>query len=1574
MVLTRPQAKKAFQHILDTVLERGDGTPLKSSLLAEGIEDIFGLVTIDDDTITDLTYTDPDDPKNLVAVQKGDKALLRIFRDYVVYCKNQGHPIEDWTQVTQEAFDEFRIDPTNIGTLHGSLASPSPPSHTSTATKYTPAELFRRGIKRDPSLFPTLKDEKLNDTWHRSFSNQARAQDLSHVLDPNYKPTTTEDKDLFLEKQKFLYAVLESKVLTDRGKAIIREHEADFDAQAVYQKLSEHHLRSTKAMIDSSSILSYITSIRLGTGEWHGTTEAFILHWQNQVRLYEHQVPITDHFSDGQKRIMLENAVAPIDELRQVKNNADLEKTRTGTTLTYSQYTSLLLSAATAYDDQYKPKLSKCKVLVHHLLDDDDEAHSDTDPFDIDVPVSTIQAYAHDRWPKPPPRSSQPRVRMPRDRWLSLSDKDRSTWDQLDEKAKAIILGSSGDTSSSRTSRDTPMRRVNLHELSAFDFLQANLHHALPFDSDPHDPPDDAHPSPADVDNPCLDDNPDDSDTRLINAAKSSGSSLPPGDIRRVLSKSSKRQQSVNITHVVYNISSHRSSVPRSLVDRGANGGLAGADVRVIHRTHRSVDVRGIDNHQITNIAIGTVGGVIQTNKGPVIGIMHQYALLGKGYTIHSPGQLEWFKNDVNDRSIKTGGLQCIKTLDGYIIPLSILEGLPRLDIRPYTDDEWDTLPHVFLTGESDWDPSVLDHDLQDDEQWADALSEIEADPTTNLFDEFGEYRQRVTITLAEYFARHLSDDMDDIIDQCVFAAQCPPEPVPVFYDAHEHLVMDPAAEDDDILDVPSLGPHITSHKPPDYAKLRPLFGWLPTETIKKTFEQTTQYARLPSGTTLLKRSFKSSNPAMNVPRRNESVACDIVYADVPAIDDGSTAAVLFTGYDTQVTDIYGIKTDRQFVNTLEDNIRQRGAPNKLISDRAQVEISNKVLGILRALVIGDWQSEPHQQQQNPAERRYQTVKQAANRILDRTGAPANTWLLCLQYVCYLLNHTYTESIRGVPLNHLTGSTVDISPLLRFHFWQKVYFMRVDTGFPSESKEGVGHIVGISEHCGHALTWKILTMDTQKVLFRSQVRPFSEDAANLRAELFGGEDDTPLCTDPIIKSRHASGDGESKQATTPAAQGTDQDTSPIFNPEDLVGRTFLMDAQEDGQWFRARIVKLVEDHDSSLQENPVRIKFVCSVNDDQAEEVFTYNQLVDYVSRDEDNDIVWKFRRIISHQGPLKPGHHDYKGSTYNVMVEWENGEVTAEPLQVIAADDPVTCAIYAKDNNLLNTPGWKHFKPLARHQKKFTRLINQAKLRSFNTAPRYKYGFEVPRNYEHALRLDERNKNTRWQDAVILELRQIDEYKAFTDHGHHTKSKPPDGYKKIRVHLVFDVKHDGRHKARLVADGHLTDIPLDSVYSGVVSLQGFRLVLFLAELNQLELWATDIGNAYLEAQTSEKVYIIAGPEFGEREGHILIIHKALYGLRSSGARWHEKFSDCLRELGFQPCKAEPDIWLRRSGNLYEYIAVYVDDLAMALVKPQEFADTLQEKYHFKLKGTGPISFHFGMDFLRDEDGTSCKY
>jgi hypothetical protein len=101
-------------------------------------------------------------------------------------------------------------------------------------------------------------------------------------------------------------------------------------------------------------------------------------------------------------------------------------------------------------------------------------------------------------------------------------------------------------------------------------------------------------------------------------------------------------------------------------------------------------------------------------------------------------------------------------------------------------------------------------------------------------------------------------------------------------------------------------------------------------------------------------------------------------------------------GTETMVTDVYGMKTEKQFVNTLEDNICERGGISWLLSDPAQVEISARVVGILRALHIGQWQSEPHQQYQNPCERRYQTLKTTTNTLLDRSGYPGYTWLLCL--------------------------------------------------------------------------------------------------------------------------------------------------------------------------------------------------------------------------------------------------------------------------------------------------------------------------------------------------------------------------------------------------------------------------------------------------------------------------------------------------------------------------------------------------------------------------------------------------
>jgi len=119
-------------------------------------------------------------------------------------------------------------------------------------------------------------------------------------------------------------------------------------------------------------------------------------------------------------------------------------------------------------------------------------------------------------------------------------------------------------------------------------------------------------------------------------------------------------------------------------------------------------------------------------------------------------------------------------------------------------------------------------------------------------------------------------------------------------------------------------------------------------------------------------------------------------------------------------------------------------------------------------------------------------------------------------------------------------------------------------------------------------------------------------------------------------------------------------------------------------------------------------------------------------------------------------------------------------------------------------------------------------------------------------------------------------------------------------------------------------------------------------------------------------VYIVAGAKFGDQEGYVLLISKALYGLHSSGLRWSERLADVLRSMGFFPSKAEKDIWIRDKGDHYEYIAVCVDDLMISSRTPEVIVNALIDEHSFKLKGTGPTEFHLGCNFYCDKQGVLC--
>ena len=171
-----------------------------------------------------------------------------------------------------------------------------------------------------------------------------------------------------------------------------------------------------------------------------------------------------------------------------------------------------------------------------------------------------------------------------------------------------------------------------------------------------------------------------------------------------------------------YHVStSQLSQKTGALVDQGANGGIASTDCRVVEQdampksTRKNVNIKGINNHVMEQHTIMMAGAVAHSNCGPIILIMHEFTHTGKGMSILLSAQMEWYKVDVDDKSIKVGGKQRLAMLGSFVIPLDIHRGLAYLDMHPFTEQEWNELQYVKLTHENVWDPQVLVYFHMDD-------------------------------------------------------------------------------------------------------------------------------------------------------------------------------------------------------------------------------------------------------------------------------------------------------------------------------------------------------------------------------------------------------------------------------------------------------------------------------------------------------------------------------------------------------------------------------------------------------------------------------------------------------------------------------------------------------------------------------------------------------------------------------------------------------------------------------------------------------------------------------------------
>ena len=695
-------------------------------------------------------------------------------------------------------------------------------------------------------------------------------------MDPNFTPGSNEqEQQLFQEQQDFLYSVLISSLKTEFSEALVKYHEGD--AQLILELLHEHHTGNSQySRAEINRITKYLTNIKLDD-TWRGTNESFLMHYNDPLCLLDSLVDSGEKLPDNARVTFRESAVESVPDLQCVKITDNVLQAQLGSTrpISYRSYFDLLKDAAFHLDQATKrgSKIRHTNVHFSEPNDEDDHHNLSSDDNQVIQPESVCSeppeplSYSlfHSHFQGSSTSNTQ-KIFLPKPIWEKLSkDQQQMIIDHNRSlpKSGSPHLSAPNKSPSSLPHNPTPQQTAKSQQVHTHQ-SDASTTDTTKTETTPSDP--------------------------LLAMVHQSihTSDDDATDISNVLSV--KRSHQIQACQCY--LFQHANHTNQQLVDRGANGGLGGSDMHVIYKTHRKINIQGIDNHEVTGLDVVTAATLLNTSQGNVIGIFNEYAYLGKGSSIHSSGQLEWFKTNVDEKSVKVGGTQLITTLEGYSVPLLIKDGLPyATSLGRLTDQDMDTYPHVFFTSPDEWDPSVLDHDPPH----LDGLdpSQVPDQPFGDpMFDAYGDFNERIIANL------------NILLD-------APPE------DCGSYT---------EISSVFTANLHQSSPQETDWNALRPFFAWTSPSSIKDTFNVTTRHGTAPHTKDYIKKHFKSRNPVFNIPRRSEAVATDTIFSDTPAVDDGSTMAQFFCGRETLVCDAYGIKSTKQFINTFPDNIRKRGS------------------------------------------------------------------------------------------------------------------------------------------------------------------------------------------------------------------------------------------------------------------------------------------------------------------------------------------------------------------------------------------------------------------------------------------------------------------------------------------------------------------------------------------------------------------------------------------------------------------------------------------------------------------------
>ena len=1058
---------------------------------------------------------------------------------------------------------------------------------------------------------------------------------------------------------------------------------------------------------------------------------------------------------------------------------------------------------------------------------------------------------------------------------------------------------------------------------------------------------------------------------------------------RRISSTHSHSKRSDAVVHGRCESDSHADTI------------AAGANCIILEYTGKECDVSPYsDNYEaVKNVPIVHAATAWQSRETgqTYILILHEALWMGDSldHTLFNPNQLRHFGTKVQDNPMSEKPLSIITEDNEFSLGMSMSGTVIYFDSRTPTEDELRTCPHIVLTSPHPWNPTSVTFPKS----------------SLSLEEEMGSLRH-VSSIHSRTNALEICEEAQvnsRIFDLNTMTRTIASMKIMKEKDSFTHLQRNEEV-DTGTSDAPTLHTFQSTDRHSDVTASDISERWgISLAQANKTIKSTTQRF-LRSATLPLSRRYRADR-VFSRKTLNGVWSTDTMDGRVKSLD-GNRYAQVFAN-KSYFAKIYPMDSKRKAGDALKLFCQEFGVPEKLTFDGSKEQGSKDTTFMKEVRKNGiDWHiSEADLHNQNPVEGVIREIRRKWYRTMVRKRVPRQLWDYGITWVAEIMSVTHSAAgeINGcVPLTKVTGETTDISEYLDFGFYDPVWFKDNAGLSPAEP----GRWLGISHRIGRLMCYNILTQ-RGSVISRSTVqrvtnlemntREIKETFVKFDVEIhrrlksdergYNGDKPNPEDWSDLLEE-----DAEFREEFAKVFNNNDIPESDEYTPEvledtylkmevalprDDTGPEFarvttrLRDANgipigmaNDNPILDTRIyeVEYLDGHKASLAANTIAENMFAQVDDEGNRHVL-FDAITDH--RVDGSELKHQEAFITSSNGGRRR-RETTKG--WEILLLWKDGSSSWEKLKDVKESYPVQLAEYSLQHRISEEPAFAWWVPHV--LKKRNRIISKVKSKYWVRT--HKYGIRIPKSVKEAQQLDRENGDTLWWDAICKEMKNV--LIAFEEFDGDEKDLPP-GYQYVDCHMIFDIKmgENFRRKARMVAGGHMTSTPSSLTYSSVVSRDSVRIIFTIAALNGLKVLSADIQNAYLTAKSREKIWTIAGPEFGSDAGKKMIIVRALYGLKSSGAAFRSLLAETLADLGYTPSYADPDVWMKpavkpNGFKYWEYILCYVDDIIHVNFDPLPTMKAIQSKFKFKNDKIEEPDMYLGASMTKmfNSEGNEC--